>query len=499
MMLCSKCSFLYPFNGWDDFNSFYTIGSGWANGLIPYKDLFEQKGPFLYFIFLLGYLISPGKFMGMFIIEVIFFGLVLYISSKIIDMFIDCKKYPMGKYLILLLYGILMTTSISFVEGGSCEEFNLLFTTITIYYIAKYIKNSDLCNMKYKDLIICGLCCGLSIMIKYTTIGLWFIMMAYICIKLIFSKKYKDAILKGLTFIIAMIIPICLFIVYFYVNDSLIDFIDSYFYINIFKYGTRASLITKILITIRNIFSAFFSNIPFIIGMYFTFCYYLRKVVKDNYKIRFNKKKILFLGIIIFFLFILFYGQTFRVYAITVGFFIFLFIIIYLYKIFNNYKLFKILSILYIIIGLGLGIDFKYMFTNRDSVVQYRFAKIINEYDNPSILHYRSIDEGFYTTSNVLPKNRFFSQVNISFDRLSQSYNEQDSIIINKEVMFVILRKFDLEKKNTFLDLNRQGRETFNKRADLDFVSTYYDLIDVYDNNNGYYKDCIYYLFKVKE
>ena len=103
LLLCSKCSFLYPFNGWDDFNSFYTLASSWANGLIPYRDLFEQKGPLLYLIFMIGYFISPGKFTGMFILEIIFFGLVLYVSSKIIDMFIDEKKYPKGKYLILLL------------------------------------------------------------------------------------------------------------------------------------------------------------------------------------------------------------------------------------------------------------------------------------------------------------------------------------------------------------------------------------------------------------
>ena len=52
LMLCSKCSFLYPFNGWDDFNSFYTVGNSWAKGLIPYRDLFEQKGPLLYLIFI---------------------------------------------------------------------------------------------------------------------------------------------------------------------------------------------------------------------------------------------------------------------------------------------------------------------------------------------------------------------------------------------------------------------------------------------------------------
>ena len=75
---------MYPFNGWDDFNSFYTVGSGWANGLIPYKDLFEQKGPLLYLIFMIGYLMSPYKFIGVFGIEVIFLHLLYIFHIKLL-------------------------------------------------------------------------------------------------------------------------------------------------------------------------------------------------------------------------------------------------------------------------------------------------------------------------------------------------------------------------------------------------------------------------------
>ena len=115
LILCSKASFLYPFNGWDDFNSFYTVGSGWANGLIPYKDLFEQKGPFLYLIFMIGYLISPYKFIGVFLLEVFFLTLTLYFSSKIIYLLVDDKNDLIGKYLIVVIYAVIITTSISFV------------------------------------------------------------------------------------------------------------------------------------------------------------------------------------------------------------------------------------------------------------------------------------------------------------------------------------------------------------------------------------------------
>ena len=51
LMLCSKNSFLYPFNDWVDLNAFFTVGRGIKHGMIPYLDLFEQKGPIIYFLF----------------------------------------------------------------------------------------------------------------------------------------------------------------------------------------------------------------------------------------------------------------------------------------------------------------------------------------------------------------------------------------------------------------------------------------------------------------
>ena len=79
------------------------------------------------------------------------------------------------------------------------------------------------------------------------------------------------------------------------------------------------------------------------------------------------------------------------------------------------------------------------------------------------------------------------------------SYNEQDAAIINKEVDFVIVRVFDLEKKDTFFDVNEVGKIKHNERINLDFVGLYYDLVDVYENEYGYYDGCIFYLYRAKK
>ena len=237
-------------------------------------------------------------------------------------------------------------------------------------------------------------------------------------------------------------------------NDALFDFIDVYFYINIFKYSYKSNFILNILTGFINIFLAIFSNFVIVAVFYLIFCYFLKEKYKGNLKIHLSKKQILFIGILLFNLLILFYGQIYRMYAIVASFYVMLFILIYFYKFYGKYKLFKYGCAIYVIIALLLSVDFKYITVDNSEVVQFRFADIINEVEDATILQYRSIDGGFYTASEILPNKRYFAQVNIPFDELSESYNEQDSAIINKEVDFVIVRVFDLDKKNTIFDYN---------------------------------------------
>ena len=92
ILFTSKCSPLYPFNDWVDANAFFTTGKGIFNGIVPYRDLFEQKGLLLYFIYGIGYLISHTSFIGIYFFEVIFWTFTLYYCFKIVEMFIP-RKY----------------------------------------------------------------------------------------------------------------------------------------------------------------------------------------------------------------------------------------------------------------------------------------------------------------------------------------------------------------------------------------------------------------------
>ena len=51
LALCSKSSPLYAFNDWMDANIFFTMGKSMFRGKVLYRDVFDHKGPVLYFLY----------------------------------------------------------------------------------------------------------------------------------------------------------------------------------------------------------------------------------------------------------------------------------------------------------------------------------------------------------------------------------------------------------------------------------------------------------------
>ena len=89
MFFCTKSSPLYIINDWYDANAYFTMGKGTMNGAVPYRDLFDHKGPLLYLLYGIGYLIDSTGFFGIFLIQSIFMSLTMIFCYKIAKLYID--------------------------------------------------------------------------------------------------------------------------------------------------------------------------------------------------------------------------------------------------------------------------------------------------------------------------------------------------------------------------------------------------------------------------
>ena len=101
------------------------------NGKVPYKDLFEQKGPLLYLIYGIGYLISHDTFLGVYLLEVISYTIFGYFLFKIARTYLNQFYALLASVLTLAI----ISGSISFVQGGSAEEFLFTFCSDKVFIL----------------------------------------------------------------------------------------------------------------------------------------------------------------------------------------------------------------------------------------------------------------------------------------------------------------------------------------------------------------------------
>lgn len=436
LLITSKNSFLYTFNDWVDANAFFTVGKSMFHGVVPYRDLFEQKGLLLYVIYGIGYLFSNTTFYGVFILEVLFFTVFLYYCHKIISLLLE-EKYS---FFILPLLTFIITTSPAFVHGGSAEEFCFPFFSISLYYYIKHFKKQNLTN---KEFFINGIMAGIVFMIKYTMLGFWIGFMLLLGIDFLKEKKVLDYLKKCGYFLLGMLCPIALCFIYFLLTHSLKEFINCYFIVNI---GSYASNQPSLLQRIASIYDFFFQKL--------TNCHILIKMMYLPFIIQLIRKRDYFhfstLGIGVFTFLGIFWGLIGYPYYFLPMYALVLIPVIMTFALFSNYlkkllekqKLFCILTCFCFLIFTYFtyrNANYKDMILlPKENYFQYEFAEIINREDDKTLVNMGFLDCGLYTVANIVPSTYFFELQNLSYDRFPDNLDAFDDYIENKATEFII-------------------------------------------------------------
>ena len=420
----STCSPLYPFNPWDDANCFFTLGRGIIHGLVPYRDLYEQKGPLLYFIYALAALITEKSFIGAWIVECIMASLFAVFSWKIVKLFTEPPKFAAA--LVPLFIGLTYSTRL-FNFGGNAEELCFPLLTIALYFGLKSIVKGDGLPSK-KEALFCGLITSALFWIKYTFIGFMAGFCLYILILSIKRKDFKKLWALVWRFIAGFVILSVPVLLYFAANGALDSLWEAYFYNNIFLYhsGEAKTLLSSIPV-IRNIYiplyavckmSVKYPKFGALLLLTFASLFFIEKKYR---------KKTVFLFLITFFLSIglTFTKNSFIYYYVYIlaGYFSLALIplckgLAFLKKSFRQNPGFMqglIAGVLVIFYGVTLLLNKNtyLIFEKKEFLAQFRYADTINQTPDARILTYDVMDSGFYTAAGLLPQNRFFCYLNI--------------------------------------------------------------------------------------
>lgn len=437
LLITSKNSFLYPLNDWVDANAFFTVGKSLMNGVVPYRDVFEQKGILLYFIYGIGYLISNKTFHGVFLIEVLFFAVFLYYLHKIITLFLD-KKYS---YIILPILGFLITTSFSFTHGGAAEEFCFPMFAVTLYYFLRHFQGKEVTRNEF---MLNGFLAGCIFLIKYTLLGFWFSFMAFLFFDLIKKKEYKKSFTSCIWFLLGMFAPILVSLGYFFITHSLKDFIECYFTVNMTAYNvTDMPMIEKVIKIYEGTVGSLLNN-----GLLIFFSILLLPLFVTNLKIsRFGKFSLVGMSLIT--ALGLFWGMHFyRYYMMPMFIFIilaFISVCLYCKKVLDKILNKKYSCVLYVGVFLiftllsFMNANYKDMILIRkDEMFQFKYAEYISQFDHPTLLNMGYLDGGLYTTTGIVPNTRFFEVQNIPYSKFPDNLDDMKDNVIHKRIDFIL-------------------------------------------------------------
>lgn len=438
MTFGSMTSILFPIHVGVDQNCFFTIGKSVLDGDVLYRDIYDQKGPLLFFIHTLAALISNNTFYGVYVLQIINFAVILCYVGKISDLFLDSKYNKM----ISSIAGLVIVTAFCYSRGDNAEEFCMPFLVIGLYHMLTYL-NSDREEVSYKIFFLHGFFASCILWIKFTLLGFYIGWALVIGITLLRRKSFWASCKAALIFLGGMIVGSIPYFLYFLANGAVGDFLYSYFYTNIFMYSSQVTATQKIMYFFTQDIMWNFVFTPLILwGMLYFLC-------SKKISMKREAKQGLLITVVLTYFFVFIGGTRYRYYLLIMGAFVVFGVIAtvkLLERVFTVFYDIKKVTLpiyiaLYAVILLSASNCITFLYKNKEDYVQVKFAKIINQVENPTLLNYNFLDGGFYLMADTpLPDTKYFCRQNIPRENFPEMYDEQEDIIRNAAVDFVIVR-----------------------------------------------------------
>ena len=167
LLIATSSSPLYAANFWTDTNIYFTIGRGMTRGLMPYRDLFDHKGPLLFMLYALGAAISDTSFIGVFIMEALSLAAAVYAGWRTVSLFGEGRL----TLLSMPILAAVVCCCTAFTQGGSAEEFALPALAAGVYLALALMARPG--EADGRRALGFGAAAGWVFLIKYTDIGLF--------------------------------------------------------------------------------------------------------------------------------------------------------------------------------------------------------------------------------------------------------------------------------------------------------------------------------------
>ena len=441
LAVCSKSSFLYPMNDWVDVNCFFTVGRGILHGLVPYRDLYDQKGPLVYFLYALASLISEKSFLGVYLLEGLFFACFLYLGGRMAEALSGREE---AFWLSVPLLAILVPVTPAFSHGSSAEEFFLPVFALGLFVLLQAMHEGR--PLRRRESFLLGLCAAMALWSKYTFLGLFAGLALSALLWYVFTGQARR--LPGLIgfFLLgfaALTLPV---IGWFALQGALGDLWQAYFIDNLTRYSQniRSGAYDAPLPNLLN-------NLPWSVPGVLGILWLIGRAKKRGWEALAAT-----LGAVGLFVFTYWSGRRYPYYALVLSAFAPLGLAA-LCSLLNRFQSGRSrtaalsLSVLLLILGPWIALQASgntyLMNVPKEELPQFRFAEIIRQSEDRSLLNHGFLDGGFYFAAESLPEQRFFCTLN---NDLPEMTDEHRACIREGKTAFVVTRMRELKDSENY-------------------------------------------------
>lgn len=235
---------------------FKTIGLAILQGKLPYTDIFDHKGPLLFYINALGQSIISGR-LGIFLLQVINLAVTLYCLYLTGKLFVREK----ASVIIVLVAMVFLAGLLS--EGNQCEEWMLMPISVSLYLILSRLV-SEKCLGPMTSSIV-GFCFGVVFYIRsndaFSIIGaMYFGMFLYGLVR----RQFRDVITSVVAFFFGFLVISAPILILYLGHNALQDLIYGLFGFNVSYTGGVFNMILHVFSEKSKLLLVFIASILFI-------------------------------------------------------------------------------------------------------------------------------------------------------------------------------------------------------------------------------------------
>lgn len=216
-------------NSWGFDSAFFIlVGQGMTKGLLPYRDFFDMKGPYLFLIEYIGQKICYGR-TGAFIIQCFNISFCLYIIGKMSDLF-AAKLIWLNR--IIAFLPALAVAAINYEKGNLTEEYCLPAVLLSLYFCLKYFKDAE-AGKGFKHPLLYSLFYGFAVgficFIRITNAATVGAILVVIFLFLLHKREIKNAVLNLLMVFTGFVAACAGPCIFFYSKNLLPEMLNQVF------------------------------------------------------------------------------------------------------------------------------------------------------------------------------------------------------------------------------------------------------------------------------